>query len=120
MIDWYSVAANALWIAGLSVVAAAFSYHDWIARETNRKRRDLFKQRSWQLFWTSGMSLTCVGWALSQTSRWWGTLMWLALGAWFAGDFVRLLRAPASILNAKPERSLERESSGVLRNDSTP
>jgi len=36
MIDWYMVAANGLWIAGLSVVVAAFSYHDWIARETSR------------------------------------------------------------------------------------
>lgn len=93
MIDWYMVAANGLWIAGLSVVVAAFSYHDWIARETSRRRRNLFKQRSWQLPWTSGMCLTCVGWGLSQGARWWETWLWLVLGGWFAWDLIRLLAA---------------------------
>ena len=91
MIDWYMVAANGLWIAGLSVVVAAFSYHDWIARETRRRRRDLFKERSWQLPWASGMCLTSVGWGLSQASRRWETFLWLVLGGWFAWDLIRLL-----------------------------
>lgn len=93
MIGWYMLAANGLWIAGLSVVVAAFSYHDWIARETSRRRRDLFRQRSWQLPWTSGMCLTCVGWGLSQASRRWETWLWLVLGGWFAWDLIRLLAA---------------------------
>jgi hypothetical protein len=93
MIDWYRLAANGLWIAGLAVIVAAFSYHDWVARETKRPRRDLFRQRSWQLPWTAGMCLTCAGWGLSQASWWWETVLWLALGGWFAWDLVRLLAA---------------------------
>ena len=91
MIDWYIVATNGLWIAGLAMILAACSYHDWIARETRRRRRDLFKQRSWQVPWMCGMCLTCVGWGLSQASRWWEPVVWLGIGAWYAWDLTRLL-----------------------------
>src|SRR5260221_10942498 len=94
MIDWSRLAANGLWIAGLSVLVGAFSYHDWIARETKRRRRDLFRQRSWQLPWTAGTCLTCVGWGLSQTSWRWGTLLLLALRGWVAGGPFCLLAPP--------------------------
>lgn len=94
MIDWYSVVTNGLWIAGLSVVVASFSYHDWIARETGRRRRDLFTERSWRFPRSSGMCLISVGWGLSQASRRWETLLWLVLGAWFAWDIVRLVTSP--------------------------
>lgn len=93
MIDWYRLAANGLWIGGLSIVVAAFSYHDWVARETGRRRRDLFTARSWRLPWTTGMCLTCVGWGLSQATRRFEPWLWLALGGWFAWDMVRLLAA---------------------------
>jgi hypothetical protein len=91
MIDWSMAAANGLWIAGLSLVMSAFSYHDWMARETSRRRRDLFKGRSWRLPWSAGMCLTCAGWGLSQASRGWERLLWLILGAWFAWNLVALL-----------------------------
>lgn len=90
MSDWRLVVTNALWIAGLSVVVAAFSYHDWLARESGRRYRDLFALPTWQLPWRLGMCLACVGWGLSQTSRPWA-FGWILLGAWFAVSVMSLL-----------------------------
>jgi hypothetical protein len=89
MNGWYLVAANGLWIAGLSVIVAAFSYHNWIARETGRRRRDLFNEPSWYRPRQLGMCLTCVGWGLSQPTRRWEVVLWLALGMWFASKLRR-------------------------------
>jgi hypothetical protein len=93
LIDWWMVATNGLWILGLSIVLAAFSYHDWLARETGRRRRDLFKERSWRLPWVSGMFLACVGWGLAQDTRLWGKSFWFALATMFGWQMVRLMAA---------------------------
>lgn len=92
MIDWWIVATNSLWILGLSILLAAFSYHDWLAKELAKPRRDLFKERSWRLPFTGGMVLTCAGWGLSQAVVWWDRTLWAILAAWFAWDFVREVR----------------------------
>ena len=91
MIDWAMAAANGLWIAGLSMVVAAFSYHDWVARAMGRRRRELFEQRTWQLPWSAGMCLTCAGWGLSQASHGWDRALWFVLGGWFAWRLISLL-----------------------------
>ena len=84
MIDWYLVLTSALWILGLAIVLAAFSYHDWLARETGRRRRELFRERSWVIPFSAGMLLTCLGFGLSEGMRWWERVLWLALAASFA------------------------------------
>ena len=43
MIDWWMVGTNSLWIVGLSILFAALSYHDWLAKETGQRRRELFR-----------------------------------------------------------------------------
>lgn len=91
MIDWWSIGTNSLWILGLSILLAVFSYLDWLARETRRPRRSLFNERSLRLPWTAGMFLACVGWGLSQAERWWEQGLWLMLAAWFVGETVRLI-----------------------------
>ena len=82
MIDWWTVAANGLWILGLTLALAAFSYHHWFAGETGRRRRDLFRASSFQLPWTSGLFLASTGWALAQAPQWWEKTLWLVLAAW--------------------------------------
>ncbi|OFV92783.1 MAG: hypothetical protein A3H95_14535 [Acidobacteria bacterium RIFCSPLOWO2_02_FULL_64_15] len=98
MIDWRMVAANGLWILGLSILLSVFSYHDWLARETRRRRRDLFKEYSFRFPWTSGMFLVCVGWGLGQAVRWWEKALWFVLAAWFGwemlGQLMRAIRGP--------------------------
>jgi hypothetical protein len=87
--DWLNVAATGLWTIGLSILLAAFSYHDWLARETGRRRRDLFRRRSFQLPWTSGICLTSAGWGLGQASWWWEKAFLFLLAAWFVWELLR-------------------------------
>lgn len=91
MIDWWMVLANSLWILGLSTLLAAFGYHDWLAKETGRRRRNLFKEKSWQVPWTLGMFLTSAGWMLSQGHPWWEQAPWLGLTAWFGWKMASVL-----------------------------
>ena len=93
MIDWWMVAANGLWILGLSVLLAAFSYHDWLAGRTGRRRRDLFKECSFRFPWTTGMLLVCAGWGLGQAARWWEKSLWFVLAGWFGWEMCRLVAA---------------------------
>lgn len=76
MVDWVNVWTSSLWILGLSIVLAASSYHDWLARETGQRRRDLFRKPSWRLpFWT-GITLFCVGVGLGSQLDWWERTLW--------------------------------------------
>ena len=92
MIDWVNVALNALWIFGLSVILAAFSYHQWLAAETSRRLRDVLSQRSWTVPFSAGMALTCVGFGYGLSGRWWERVVWTALSLVFAYEFVTSLR----------------------------
>ena len=91
MIDWGMVASNSLWILGLSVLLAAFSYHDWLAGKTGQRRRDLFTKRSFLLPCTLGLFLTCAGWGIGQAVRWWEKAIWFVLAATFGWGMLRLL-----------------------------
>ena len=37
MIPWWSVFFNGLWICGLAVILAGFSYHYWLAHQAGRR-----------------------------------------------------------------------------------
>ena len=90
MIEWWVVVTGATWILGVSTLLAAFSYHDWVAGETARQRRDGFAERSWRLFCALGMLLLCSGWGLSLAARWWERTLWFALAASFAWRLLAL------------------------------
>lgn len=92
MIDWVSLALNALWIVGLAVILAAFSYHDWLARETARRRREVMAQPSWTLPFSAGLLLTCVGVGYGLGGRWWEKATWTILAISFGWQFVMVLR----------------------------
>jgi hypothetical protein len=84
MIDWYFVFSNSLWIFGLSVVLAAFSYHHWLAGERGRRLRQQFREPGWILPFAAGMFLTSVGLGMLESARWWERIIWLALAVSFA------------------------------------
>ena len=86
MIDWYLVFTSSLWIFGLSIVLAAFSYHHWLAGETHRRLREQLKQASWLAPLCAGMTLVGLGFGLSERARWWERIIWFVLAAWFAWD----------------------------------
>lgn len=88
VIDWWFVASNAIWIFGASVVLAAFSYHHWLAQETGRKLREIFRERSWQIFYPMGATIFCTGWLLAQADRWWERGLWGILAASFCWQMI--------------------------------
>jgi hypothetical protein len=85
MSDWTAVAANAIWIAALSALLAAWSYHHWLAGEAAgaSTRHD----RGWLLWSRPPACAACLGWAFAQTDGWGIRLVWLALAASFAWEF---------------------------------
>ncbi len=85
MIDWWLVLRSSLWILGLAVVLAAVRYYDWFARETGRRRREVFGQSAWPIWVDAGLILVCAGLGLG-ADPWWERLLWLAFAAWFIWD----------------------------------
>ena len=76
MIDWYSVFINSFWIIGLSVLLAGFSYHYWLAKETERSVKEQLNQHSFQtIFWISSI-LVSIGLA-GTSQQWWETAVWI-------------------------------------------
>ena len=75
MIDWFSVAYNALWVTGCAVILAAFSHSRWLAHERGERTRSLLEAPVFQLPFTGGLFLIALG--LLFLSR-----GWLERGIW--------------------------------------
>ena len=88
MIDWYLVFTSSLWIFGLSIVLAAFSYHHWLAGETRGRLREQFREPSWIMSFSAGMVLVGAGFGLSEGARWWERVVWLIIAGAFLWDGV--------------------------------
>jgi hypothetical protein len=101
MIDWWSVAFNALWIIGASILLASFSYHNWLARQTGQTLRDAFRMISRTAAYPGGMTLICVGWMLAQADGLWERALWIGLGLSFAWQTAR---AVSQNRNRRPTR----------------
>lgn len=93
MIDWVYVGTNSLWILGLSILLAALSYHDWLARETGQRRRALFRRLSWRLPLWTGMASFCIGVGLGRELSWWERIFWAALALSAVWQLARQLRS---------------------------
>lgn len=89
MIDWYGVFRNALWILGLAVAFAAFSYTDWWRGRQQPKwsLRQALGAPNFQAPFSLGMLLFSAGLALS-SDRWWEIAAWAVLGLLFAWQAV--------------------------------
>ena len=88
MIDWWFVGVNALWILGLSIILAAFSYHNWLRRETRHRWKEVFARPWWRLPFSLGMLLFCLGLGLGRGIAWWERTLWGLLAASFAWQTV--------------------------------
>jgi hypothetical protein len=87
MIDWYFIGVHSLWIFGLAIVLAAFSWHDWQRRALARPLRQQLYRPSAQLPLSGGCVLVIVGLAMMKDAGWWerGVCAALAVGlAWSA------------------------------------
>lgn len=83
------VATNGLWVLGLSIVLSVFSYHDWLARTTGRRFRQMMVLPSWRQSFSTGMFLTCLGWGLAQANHVWEKLLWMIVAVSFGSASIR-------------------------------
>jgi hypothetical protein len=82
VIEWNRLAGAALWIAGLSVLLAGISYHDWWRREHTLRWSDVRRAPSWQLTMSAGMVAFCAGVAAANEA-WTARVVWGILAAVF-------------------------------------
>lgn len=86
MIDWAFVGVHSLWILGLAIVLAAFSYHDWLRQERRVPLKQQLREPGWRLPFYSGLLLVALSFVLMRGSAWWERTLWLVLGASFGWD----------------------------------
>jgi hypothetical protein len=91
MIDWYNLAANALWIVACAWALATFSYASWEASYYHQKLRQRLGRASIQLSFSLAGALFCAG--LAATSQGWLKIgVWTLLGILFLVQAIPLAR----------------------------
>jgi len=78
MIDFLSLAANALWILGLALILAALSWAYWVAAQENVRFRVALSRPGVARALDGGLMLFCAGLAATARTGWeqvvWGVL----------------------------------------------
>ena len=85
MIDWAGLAVDAIWIVGLSLLLATFSYAGWARRRGGVGWRGLIGRMAYHSLLDGGIVLVCLGLLGSGHSAV-EQAMWGLLAAWFAAD----------------------------------
>lgn len=65
MINWFSVVANGVWLVGLALILAAFSYHQWLAGQLGQPVGRALSNPSFQRWAMIGLLLVGIGLALT-------------------------------------------------------
>ncbi len=91
MIDWGNLAANALWISGLSLALAALSFAVWEANSYKEKIAARLRRPGYQTALNLAALLVCLGLA-GTADRWWKAALWLLLGVAFLAQTFTTLR----------------------------
>ena len=73
------VVKNGLWILGLSILLATWSYARYTAYEARIKTRDKLNEPKYALVTDIGLLLFVAGMAATET-RWWARILWILLG----------------------------------------
>jgi len=82
MIDWFSLAANALWIFGLAIALAVVSHASWQAANHHEKLRSRLGQPGYQFLFDLAAVLFCLGMAAT-SRRLWEIILWCGLAVLF-------------------------------------
>jgi hypothetical protein len=85
MIDFANVAANALWVLGLALLLAVWSYARYEANRLDVKTREMLGKLKYHLWINGGLLLFIAGMALSE-DRWWARGLWILVGIGFLVD----------------------------------
>ena len=80
MIDGWGVVANSLWISGLAVLLAVWSYASYKASRSEQKIRTLLDKLDYALVLDAGLLLFLMGMATTE-ERWWARGLWIVIGA---------------------------------------
>jgi hypothetical protein len=83
MVDWYFVFTHGLWILGLAMWLAAFSYHNWRRTELRIPLRRELRESSFRVPSNAGLLLAAVGFMLLESGRWWERAAWFIVACLF-------------------------------------
>lgn len=83
LIDWRLVGFSALWLSGLSVLLAAFSFADYLAAQQHVRTRAVLGWPGSQAVINTGFLLFCLG-LLGTAHPGWQQMLWAFLAAAFA------------------------------------
>ena len=108
MIDWRFVAVHSLWIVGLSIVLAAFSYHNWLRHELGRTLREQWREPGWRLPHFAGVWLVAVSVVLMPATPWWARALWAMLAVIWGRDVHAAWKAWHGSAPAQPEHGAHR------------
>ncbi|HQE91778.1 MAG TPA: hypothetical protein PLH19_03275 [Anaerolineae bacterium] len=79
MIDVWGVFSNFLWILGLAVLLAVWSYASYEAGRSKQKVRHKLNEMGYALALDAGMVLFLAGMVATE-DRWWARGLWIVLG----------------------------------------
>ncbi len=85
MINFAQVAANALWVLGLALLLAVWSYARYEAHREGVKIREMLGKLGYSLWINAGLVLFIAGMALTE-NRWWARGLWILVGVGFLVD----------------------------------
>jgi len=87
MIDWFNLAANALWILASANALATLSYASWRASQRGEKFGAILREFPYQVSFDLSGVLFCLGLA-GASSKSWEIGCWLVLTALFIAHLV--------------------------------
>lgn len=87
MINWYSLAANSMWVLGLALALAAIGHASWQAAQHHEKFRTRLKLSGYQFLIDLAAMLFCLGMAAT-SRRAWEIILWLGLAVLFIAQAV--------------------------------
>jgi hypothetical protein len=85
MIDWFNLAANALWILACSLLLATLGYASWSASLRHEKLRKILVLPNFQTPMNIAGILFCFGLA-GTSNKWWEIMLWLIVAALFTAQ----------------------------------
>ncbi len=99
MIDVWGVVSNSLWVIGLAVLLAIWSWARYAAHEANVRTRVILNQRRYVVALDAGLLLFVAGMAATE-DRPWAQVVWGVIGVWVLGHAVATARSKKGIPDA--------------------
>jgi hypothetical protein len=93
--DWPGLIGGALWILGLSIALAAWSYASWWAASRGRPLREALGLALFIIPFFAGLALFCAGLAWG-ADRLWLRALWIAAGLGCLWEMARTGRSAGS------------------------